>query len=289
MAEATDAHARYGGWALVAGASAGLGAAFAHEAARLGFDVIVLARRAEVLEDTAAELRDTYGVKTRCIVADLAQEDIVEVIATQTADLDVGVVIYNAAAELYGPFLTLGHDAYRTNVAVNCTTPTLLAEHFGIRMRDRGRGAIAIVSSLAALQGTRYLTIYAASKAYELILAEGLWDELGDHGVDVLAYVVGATASSTWEGPAPDAYTDGTEMSALQARILRPATPQEVASRLFTVLPEGPRQFANLADEAAALDNVAKPRAEMVAAMGDVTIGLARFAHIPKPTKRRRS
>ena len=282
-----DAKARYGGWVLVAGASAGLGAAFARESARLGFDVVLLARRADALEETAASIRAEHGVATRCIVADLAQDDIADVVAAQTADLDVGVLVYNAAAELYGPFLTLDHDTHRTNIAVNCFAPTALAEHFGARMRDRGRGAIAIVSSLAALQGARYLTIYAASKAYELILAEGLWEEFGDFGVDALAYVVGATASTSWHGAAPSAYTDAAELSALQARILQPATSEEVAARLFTVLHLGPRQYSNLVDEAAAHEAASKPRAEVVQAMAAVTVGLARFAHLPKPPARR--
>jgi len=282
-----DVKARYGGWVLVAGASAGLGAAFARESARLGFDVVLLARRADALEETAASIRAEYGVATRCIVADLAQHDIADVVAAQTNDLDIGVLVYNAAAELYGPFLTLDHDVHRTNIAVNCFAPTAFAEHFGARMRDRGRGAIAIVSSLAALQGARYLTIYAASKAYELILAEGLWEEFGDHGVDALAYVVGATASTSWHGAGPTAYADAGELSALQARILQPATSEEVAARLFTVLHLGPRQYSNLVDEAAAEDAATKPRAEVVQAMAAVTVGLARFAHLPKPPVRR--
>jgi len=281
------AKARYGGWAFVAGASVGLGAAFARESARLGFDVALLARRADLLEETAASIRTEHGVATRCIVADLAQDDIADVVAEQTADLDVGVLVYNAAAELYGPFLTLDHDTHRTNIAVNCFTPTVFAEHFGARMRERGRGAIAIVSSLAALQGARYLTIYAASKAYELILAEGLWEEFGDFGVDALAYVVGATSSTSRHGAAPYAYAEAEKLSALQARILQPATPEEVAARLFSVLHLGPRQYSNLADEAAAQDAAAKPRAEVVQAMAAVTIGLARFAHLPKPPARR--
>jgi len=278
-----DVRARYGGWALIAGASAGLGAAFARESARLGFDVVLLARRAELLEQTAAAIRAEHGVAARCIVADLAHDDIVDVVAAQTEDLDVGVLVYNAAAELYGPFLDLDRDAHRTNVAVNCFAPTVLAEHFGARMRDRGRGAIALVSSLAALQGSRYLSIYAAGKAYELVLAESLWDEWRDHGIDALAYVVGATASTSWHGAAPDAYADAEEVSALQARILQPATSEEVAARLFSVLGHGPRQYSNLADQAAAEEAASKPRAEVVRAMGDVTIGLARFAHLPKP------
>ena len=285
--DSLDAKGRYGGWALVAGASAGLGAAFAREAGRLGFDVVLLARRADALEETAASIRADHGVATRCIVADLARDDIADVVASQTSDLDIGVLIYNAAAELYGPFLTLDHQSHRTNLAVNCFTPTVLAALFGARMRDRGRGAIAIVSSLAALQGARYLITYGASKAYELILAEGLWDEFGDHGVDALAYVVGATSSSTWHGAAADAFTDAEGLSALQARILQPATTDEVAARLFTVLPHGPRQYANLADEAAALEAASKPRAEVVLTMSGVTTGLARFAHLPKPPLRR--
>ncbi len=106
-----------------------------------------------------------------------------------------------------------------------------------------------------------------------MILAEGLWDELGDHGVDALAYVVGATSSSTWYGVAPGGYTDAKKLSALQARILQPATPEEVAARLFTVLPHGPRQYSNLADEAAAQENSSKSRAEAVQAIGAVTTG----------------
>ena len=74
------------------------------------FDVVLLARRADLLEETAARIGAEYGVATRCIVADLAQDDIADVVAAQTADLDVGVLVYNAAAELYGPFLTLDHD-----------------------------------------------------------------------------------------------------------------------------------------------------------------------------------
>ncbi|MCB0994596.1 MAG: SDR family NAD(P)-dependent oxidoreductase [Acidimicrobiales bacterium] len=285
--ERSEVWSRYGGWAFIAGASAGLGAAFAREAGRLGFDVVLLARRAEVLEATAADIAAEHGVQTRCIAADLARDDIADVVAAATADLDVGVFVYNAAAELYGPFLNLSPESHRTNLAVNCFTPTVLSEHFGARMRDRGRGAIALVSSLAALQGARYLTTYAASKAYELILAEGLWEEYADHGVDALAYVVGATVSESWRGAGTDAFQDDQELSPLQARILAPATSADVAARLYTVLGDGPRQYSNLTDEQASLESAAKPRAEVVHAMADVTVNLERFSHLPKPPRYR--
>lgn len=286
-AGATDARQRYGGWALVAGASAGLGAAFARESARLGFDVVLLARRGDVLERTAAELRDTYGVQTRGIVADLARDDIDDVVAEQTADLDVGVVVYNAAAEIYGPFLDMDAADHRTNLAVNCFAPTMLARQFGRRMRDRGRGAIALVSSIAALQGARYLAIYGASKAYELNLAEALWEELGDVGVDVVGYVVGATVSESWIGAADEAFVDLDSLPPLQRRIRQPASAAEVAGRLFTVLGRGPREYSTLVDQDAAEEMATWSRADAVRAQADITIGLARFAHLPKPPRLR--
>jgi short-subunit dehydrogenase len=282
-----DPKARYGGWAFVAGASAGLGAAFAHEAARLGFDVVLLARRADVLDETAAAIRASHGVQTRVIVADLGRDDIDEVIASETDDLDVGVLVYNAAAEIYGPFLSMDAADFRANLAVNCFTPTVLARQFGARMRDRGRGAIAIVSSLAALQGTRYLAIYAASKAYELNLGETLWEEFGDFGVDVLSYVVGATVSESWMGAADDAFDDTDDLSPLQKRILHPATSAEVAARCFALLPDGPRQYSTLVDDAAVAEMASWPRDKVVRAQADITIGLARFAHLPKPPRMR--
>jgi uncharacterized protein len=280
-----DPKARYGGWALVAGASAGLGAAFAHEAARLGFDVVLLARRADVLEETATAIRTAHGVQTRCIVADLAREDIDDVVAAQTEDLDIGVFVYNAAAEIYGPFLSIDAADHRTNLAVNCFTPTILARQLGLRMRERGRGAIALVSSLAALQGSRYLSIYGASKAYELNLGEALWEELGDFDIDVMSYVVGATVSESWIGAADDAFTDTANLSPLEKRILQPATAADVAARCFTVLPDGPRQYSTLVDEEAAAEIASWSRDAAVRAMADVTIGLARFAHLPKPPR----
>lgn len=273
----SDVFERYGGWALVAGASAGLGAAFAVEAARLGFDVVLLARRAAVLEDTAAGIERDFGVRTRCIAADLAQPDIVDVVARATDDLDLGVFVYNAAAEPQGRFLDMTDEDDRINVAVNCTTPTLLSRHLARRMAARGRGAIALVSSMAALQGIKWLTTYGAGKAYELILGEGLWLELQPENVDALAYVVGATASTTFIGAAAETTAPTDDSQLLRARILQPALPSDVAARLFPRLHLGPRQFSHDTDELAAQQAATQPRADVVRAMGDVTTNLKRF------------
>jgi short-subunit dehydrogenase len=262
---------------LVAGASAGLGAAFATEAARCGFDVVLLARREHALRDMAQCIRDEHGVETRTVVADLADPDIGHVVARATTGLDIGVMIYNAAAEPEGRFLDVPLEEHRLNIAVNCWTPTVLAHQFGQVMVQRGRGAIVIVTSMAALQGIKMFTTYGAAKAYELILGEGLWDEFRDLGVDVVSYVVGATASANFQGAAEDAYARSSAPADLAARILQPARPEDVAARLFARLDAGPRQYSHDVDESAALAAAARPRAEVVTAMGKITAGLARF------------
>jgi short-subunit dehydrogenase len=238
----------------------------------------LVARRQGVLEADASQLAGEYGVATRCIVADLGRPDIDDVIGEATDALDIGLFLYNAAAEPEGRFLDVSIEELRINIAVNCWTPTVLSHRIGAQMVERGRGAIAIVSSMAALQGIKMFTGYGAAKAYELILAEGLWDEFREHGVDVVGYVVGATASANFRGAAPDAYDDLAGGSAAGSRILSPSTPQDVAERLFERLDAGPRQYSNAHDEDAAMAAAARPRNEVVQAMGEITSRLARFS-----------
>ena len=135
-------------------------------------------------------------------------------VADRTADLDVGVFVYNAAAAPEGWFLEMDDADDRWNATVNCLTPAALTRHLGRRMQELvGRGAIGLlVSSLAVLQGTKWFTTYGASKAYQLILAEGLWDEFRSYGVDVVGYAVGATVSTGFQGAAGgDAYAGATD------------------------------------------------------------------------------
>jgi len=261
MGESMNLTDRYGRWAVVAGASTGLGAAIATEAARHCFDVVLLARREQLLVETARRLQADHGVATRTVVADLADPEIGTILADATAGLDVGVVIYNAAAEPEGPFLDIPLEEHRHSIEVNCWAPTVLAHHFGRQM--------------AALQGIPMFASYGAAKAYELILGEGLWGEFRRQGVDVLSYVVGATASSNFIGLADGADDADATASRRVRRLRNPSTVDAVASRLFDVLGDGPRQYTHPLDEEIA--NAAAPRAEEVAEMGAITAGLARF------------
>jgi len=182
---------RYGPWAVVAGASAGLGAAFARELAARGCSVVLVARRPDPLASLAASLpRPTVTV-----AADLSTAEGLAAVTAATADLEVGLVVANAAYSPIGPFLgTPLADAQRA-VDLNCVAPMALAHHYLPAMVDRGHGGFVVMSSLAGLQGSPPISAYAATKAFGAILAEGLWAELRTTGVDVVTCVAGAVAT----------------------------------------------------------------------------------------------
>lgn len=182
---------RYGPWAVVAGASEGLGAQFAKQLSERGLKVVLIARREQVLK----ELASTLPTETKCLPLDLASPDAAERIAEFTRELDVGLVIYNAALSPIGPFLDQPVADNLRAIDVNVKTPTALMHHFAPRMVKRGKGGLVLLSSLTAFQGSPFVSTYGATKSYNLALAEGLWAELRTSGVDVLAVCAGATAT----------------------------------------------------------------------------------------------
>ena len=183
---------------MIAGGSDGIGAAYAREAARRGLHVAAIARRTAPLEALSHEIETEYGVQSRSIQADLTSPDVVETIARATDSLDVGLFVYNAGSNpAAGKFLDQSVDAARFLVNLSCRGPILLAHHFGGRLRARGRGGLILMSSMACLAGSGYQATYAATKAFDTALAEGLWYELAPEGVDVLGVIAGATRTET--------------------------------------------------------------------------------------------
>lgn len=193
----------YGKWALVAGASVGLGEAFARALARRGMNLLLMARGRERLDALAGDLRARHGVEVRCLATDLGQPDLARVTGEFVAGLEVGLMVYNAAASAIGPFLDRPIEDHLKVVDVNCRGPVVLAHMLGAAMAKRGRGGIVLMTSTAGSQGGPWLASYAASKAFNLILAEGLWDELRQHGVDVIACRAGATATPGYAASNP--------------------------------------------------------------------------------------
>ena len=187
--------ARYGPWAVVTGASDGIGQAFARYLAAQGFHLVLAARRADRLQALAAELNATHGVDCRVVAADLADLDAVQALAEHTAALDVGLLVAAAGFGTSGPLLAGDLDVESAMADLNCTSVMAQAWHFGQRFVQRGRGGVVFMSSLLAFHGTPRAAHYAATKAYVQTLAEGLHAEWGPQGVDVIASAPGPIRS----------------------------------------------------------------------------------------------
>lgn len=183
----------YGPWAVIAGASEGLGAAFARALAGRGLKLLLLARRADALAEVAAPLRAITEVRTAAV--DLGDPELATILTGLTADLEVGLCIYNAAYSPIGPFLEQSPRDHQRVLDVNCRGPMIAARVLGQGMARRRRGGILLMSSLTALCGSPFLAGYGASKAFNLSLGEALWYELGPQGVDVLVCCAGATST----------------------------------------------------------------------------------------------
>ncbi|MBI2382631.1 MAG: SDR family NAD(P)-dependent oxidoreductase [Gammaproteobacteria bacterium] len=197
-------HRRYGPWAAIAGASEGIGRAYAHVLAERGLNLVTLARRLEVLEKDAQLIRRRHRVQVRPVSVDLADPELAARFDAAVAGLDVGLLIYNACHSRIAEFAATGLDDHMRMLDVNCRGPVALAQRLAPRLIERGRGGILLMSSMSGFQGSALVGTYAATKAFNTVLAESLWAELRPHGVDALACVAGATATPGFESATPE-------------------------------------------------------------------------------------
>jgi hypothetical protein len=190
---------RYGPWALVTGASSGIGAEFTRQLAARGLSLVLVARRTNRLDDLARELSKRYNVQIEVITADLSKPDFMSSIRPATQSLEIGLLVNNAGFALTGPVLDHSLEAELSLLDVNCRAPLILAHEFGGKMLERRRGGIIFLASLAGFMSFPMWANYAASKAYNLFMGEAMWGELRDRGVDVLALCPGATRTEFGE------------------------------------------------------------------------------------------
>lgn len=186
---------RFGPWAVVTGASDGIGRAFAVEAAAAGLNLVLVARRAAPLEALAADLQRRHGVRCLVVLLDLGRPDAMPRLAAATVDLEVGLLVAAAGFGSAGPLLEQRPHDETGMVAVNCTAVLEQCLHFGTRMVQRRGGGVVLLSSVVAFHGTPWSANYAATKAYVQSLAEGLRVEWAQQGVEVVACAPGPVAS----------------------------------------------------------------------------------------------
>jgi uncharacterized protein len=237
---------RYGPWALVTGASDGIGRASAQLLAEAGLHLVLVARRGEVLDQLATELRREHGIRALVVATDLSDPGSVELVLERTRELDVGVVVAAAGFGTSGTFLERDLDHELEMLDVNGRSVVALAHGFGRRLAERGGGGIVLFSSLVAFQGVPGSTTYAATKAFVQSFAEGLHRELAPLGVDVLATAPGpvhsgfaARASMTMSTAADPRDVAAATLRALVRRRsrVRPGTTARLLGGSLIVLP----------------------------------------------------
>jgi len=217
----------YGPWAVVTGASSGIGEQFARQLAAAGLHVVLVARRAERLENLAEELRGDVEVET--LALDLSRPDFLEPLLAACTGKDIGLVVSNAGAGLKGPHVEASPEKLLAMLDLNCRAPILLARSFAPGLIDRGRGGLLFTGSVEAVRGFPYSAGYSATKAFLQSFGESLWVELGAHGVDVLVLNPGPTDTEIL----PNQGMSSDDMLGLMP-------PEEVARRALARLGRGP-------------------------------------------------
>lgn len=263
----------YGPWALVAGASDGVGAALAEGLAERGVNVVLLARRKSLLDEVAEGIENRHGVQTRTLAIDLAAEIATSQITAATGDLEIGFLAYCAGADPdYEPFLSSPLMSAEAMVQRNCVVPMRLCHHFAGPMVARGRGGIVLFGSGAGFAGAPNMAAYGASKAFDMVFAEALWAELHDTGVDVIGLILGKTDT-------PALRTLERKRGVLPSTQARPAdsaTPEEVVAEAFANLDNGPTVLVGDVMKTAAqvLGTLTRRQAvELLTAAGSATMG----------------
>jgi hypothetical protein len=254
---------KYGKVALVAGASEGIGAAYAEHLAAAGMDLILVARRKEPLEQQAALLKAKYNIQADYICCDLAAVDAAQQLQQALNGKEVNVLVYNAALSYIGAFEQNNIEHHNQMAQANMVTPMNLVQIFGTAMLAKSKGAVILMASLAGFQGSGYLSVYAATKAFDRVLAESLWYEWKDKGVDVIACCAGATATPNFINTKPE------KTSFFAPRV---QSPEEVVKECFEQLGKQPSFVTGSANKLASfIMQKLMPRKMAINIMGDTT------------------
>jgi short-subunit dehydrogenase len=237
-----------------------MGAAFAAELAARGVQVVGVDR----------DPCDT----PKSLIADLTAVDAAETIIDAVSDLEIGLVVSNAALSYVGTFLEQGLDAALAQLRMNCELPLRLVHHYAPKLVERGRGGVILLSSLSSMRGAPLVTGYAATKAWNLLLAESLWDEVRDQGVDVLAVLPGSTRTPGWLASHPQSSLGTSNMM----------EPAEVAVESLDALGSQPSVIPGQKNRDSEAFLASLDRTEAVKTMGEVMRTMYPPVREPDPT-----
>src|SRR5258708_10407583 len=184
---------RFGPWALVTGASSGVGIEMTRQLAANGFNVLIVARRIDLLKELGNGIEREFSMQFRAVQVDLSEEGSIDKIKDATRDLDIGLIVSNAGAVRAGEFMTMPLKDLHDQISINVVAHMELVRYFAQRLVKRGRGAVMLVGAMGTSHGIPYIANPSATKAYISALGEALHDELEKHGVAVTVLTPGAT------------------------------------------------------------------------------------------------
>jgi uncharacterized protein len=254
---------KYGGTAMVAGASEGIGKAFAIYLAKEGFDLVLIARNSKPLQLLAESLESKNKIKVTCITCDLSDDDAVLQIKEKLNGREINLLVYNAVQSYIGPFIRNSQENHMQMARLNMITPLNMIHQFGEGMLARRQGAIVLMASLAGFQGSGYLSMYAATKAFNRILGESLWFEWKNSGVDIIACCAGATSTPNFKNTNPE------KSSFFAPRIL---SPDEIPGECFRELGRQPSCITGRGNRVASfIMQKILPRKMAINIMGETT------------------
>jgi short-subunit dehydrogenase len=245
---------RYGPWALVAGGSEGVGAAFAEQLGEAGINLVLVARSGGPLLETAQRVHVTTGVEVVTVAADLTTASGLDSVLAACRTREVGLVVWNAGANPHSAdFLDSDADANDRLIELNIHSPLRLIREVGVGMRRRRRGGILLVGSMVGYLGSVHHTVYGGAKAFLRVAAESLWLELRESDVDVLYLSLGVTRT-----PAAARFGLAFDVPGMNV-----AEPRQVAAEGLAHLPHGPVRVVT-GNEAAARVGHSEDRASAV-------------------------
>lgn len=256
---------RYGPWALVAGAAVGLGAEYARQLAARGCSLVLIDRDAEPLAATADAIRAAHPIEVRTLALDLARADVAAAVLAATADVEVGLLVYNAAISVISPYLDMAPADVQAMLDVNCRAPLLLTHALVPAMVSRGRGGVVLMSSMAGTCGAAQLTVYSGTKAFALVFADALWAELRGKGVDVLTVQPGQTRTPGWQASQPP------ELRGPGPHVMEP---EQVVTEALDALGVEPTLIPGDLNRQSAQLLASLPRRQAIELMSEITVHL---------------
>ncbi len=184
---------KYGEWAIITGASSGIGKEFAFKIANEKINLVLVARRFELLKNIKNEIESKNNVQVKIIALDLSMTENLEQLFSELSEIEIGILVNNAGFGFSGDFVNQDFSSIKNMVNLNCVAPALLTNYFANKMIKKNRGAIIFLSSILAFYSTPFSAVYSASKAFNLYIGQALAVELRKNNIDVVAVSPGST------------------------------------------------------------------------------------------------